>query len=302
MNPSNDPTVRDRWLKNNSLNTDTYEEIFTLPQSSQGGEKYYAVTFGDVRLVVLHASNMWRVPALDSGARGKYREREDDLNHPDRWGYGQHIFEPIAKGSAQYRWLQQELNSPEFKQTKYKVVMVHYPLHSLGNNIVPAYTDPVQIVDRDANGSIKAIRYEYPKQADYMIRDVMPLLESAGVQLVFYGHSHLWNRFVNSSGMHFLESSNIGNTYDAFVGDKKRAVPPNYKEEYTALDNPNGLQPVMPTIAPLKVGNKPIPYIASNEITVFSIFDTATGTISSYRFDTTQPKSQVIKFDEFKLN
>lgn len=39
--------------QDNSFNTDTYEEIFTLPESSSGGKTYYATTFGDVRLVVL---------------------------------------------------------------------------------------------------------------------------------------------------------------------------------------------------------------------------------------------------------
>lgn len=309
---SNNPTVGDRWLKDNSFNTDTYEEIFTLPESRQGGEKYYAVTFGDVRLVVLYVSNMWRVWGVEANIRGKYRERQQDLNSPDKWGYGQHIFEPIAKGSAQYAWLVQELNSPEFRQAKYKVVMMHYPPHSLGDNIVPAYTDPVQIIDRNADGSIKTIRYEYPKQADYIIRDVVPLLEAAGVQLVFYGHSHIWNRFISPSGMHFLETSNVGNTYKAFVGKEeqncnnqsvlKRNVPVDYKEEYTKVGEPNGLQPVMPTISPIKDRDgKPIPYIASDCITAFSIFDTATGAVSSYRFDTQKPKSKVVKFDEFKL-
>jgi hypothetical protein len=47
--------------------------------------------------------------------------------------------------------------------------------------------------------------------------------------------------------------------------------------------------------------SQPMPYVASNDITVFSIFETATGTISSYRFDTRKPDSEVVKFDEFKL-
>lgn len=64
--------------------------------------------------------------------------------------------------------------------------------------------------------------------------------------------------------------------------------------------DPNGLEPIVPTIAPLLgEDGKPMPYIASNDITVFSIFDTATGTVSSYRFDTRKPDSEVIKFDEF---
>jgi len=110
-----------------------------------------------------------------------------DLQNPVNWGYGQHIFEPIKRGSPQYNWLKSELESLEFQQAKYKLVMFHHPPHSRGDNIVPAYTDPVQAIDLDAAGNITAVRYEYPKEADYIIRDVMPLLESAGVQLVFYG-------------------------------------------------------------------------------------------------------------------
>ncbi|QLE48129.1 metallophosphoesterase [Nostoc sp. C057] len=292
---------RDKSLIDNSFNTNTYEEIFSLPKSKEGGKRYYAVSFGDVRLVVLYATNMWRTPNLDRKRRGRYQEAENDLNNPENWGYGQLIYEPIAKGSKQYNWLEAELNSPEFKQAKYKVVMFHHPPHTLGDNIVPAYTEPVQIVERDGN-NIKAVRYEYPKDADYIIRDVVPLLEAANVQLVFYGHSHLWNRFVSPSGMHFLETSNVGNTYGAAWGDRKREVPIGYQEDYVKVGDPNGLEPIVPTISPLLGEDaKPMPYISSNNITVFSIFDTGAGTISSYRFDTHNPDSEVVKFDEFKL-
>lgn len=292
---------QDNSLIDNSFNTHTYEEIFSLPQSKEGGKRYYAVSFGDARLVVLYATNMWRTPSLDGKGKGRYREAEKDLNNPENWGYGQLIYEPIAKGSKQYNWLETELNSREFKQAKYKVVMFHHPPHTLGDNIVPAYTEPVQIIERDGN-HIKAVRYEYSKDADYIIHDVVPLLEGANVQLVFYGHSHLWNRFVSSSGMHFLETSNVGNTYGAAWGDRKREVPIGYQEDYVKLGDPNGLEPIVPTISPLLgEDGQPMPYITSNDITVFSIFDTAKGTISSYRFDTRKPDSEVLKFDEFKL-
>jgi len=68
------------------------------------------------------------------------------------------------------------------------------------------------------------------------------------------------------------------------------------------LGDPNGLTPIMPTIAPLadEEGNLQ-PYIASNDVTSFSIFDTETGTVSSYYFDTREPESAVVKFDEFSL-
>jgi len=223
------------------------------------------------------------------------------LNNPVEWGYGQHIFEPISKGSQQYNWLVKELKSPEFRSAKYKVVMFHYPPHSLGDNIVPAYTDPVQTIERDGKGNIKTVRYEYPLDADYLIRDVIPELEAGHVQLVFYGHSHLWNRFDSQSGMHFLETSNVGNTYGAFLGTKQRNVPVGYHEDYVKRGDPNELEPVMPTISPLREDGKVVSYVSSNEMTVFSIFDTATGTISSYRFDTRRPDSKVIKFDEFRV-
>jgi hypothetical protein len=292
----------DSWLKDNSFNTDTYEEIFSLPQTSPGGKQYYAVSFGDIRLVVLYITNIWRTPSLETDGRGKYRERQADFDRPDNWGYGQHIFVPISKGSTQYDWLEQELNSPEFRQSKYKIVMFHHPPHSLGENVVPAYTDPVQKIQRSNSGQITAIDYEYPIQDDYLIRDVVPLLNTAKVQLVYYGHSHLWNRFVNPEGMHFLESSNVGNSYGAFMGDKRRNVPKADRETYAATGNPNGLIPIVPSIAPLTDDRgQPQPYVASNDITAFSIFDTETGTVSSYRFDTRTPQAGVVKFDEFVL-
>ncbi len=294
-------------LKNNSFNSDTYEEIFTLPESKEGGKSYYAVTFGNVRLIVLYATRMWRFHTTEGDRKGKYAEPEADLENSENWGYGQHIYEPIHKGSTQYNWLTSELHSPEFKQAKYKVVMLHHPPHTLGGNIVPAYTDPVQIVTRDEDGRIKEVRYEYPKDRDYITGDLIPLFEEAGVQLVFYGHSHLWNRFVSSQGIHFLETSNVGNSYGASYGEQKRKnLPSNIDGDrdpnYVEIGDPYGLEPVVPTIAPiLNQDGHHDPYIASNDITVFSIFDTGTGKVSSYLFDTRKPDSEAIKFDEFEL-
>ena len=316
FNPKNDPEVRRTWLKNNSFNTDTYEEIFTLPTSQildneEKTTRYYALTFGDVRLVSLFVTNIWRSPDLTSNTRGRYRERAQDLANPANWGHGQHIFAAIDKGSPQYRWLEQELASDAFQRAKYKIVMLHHPPHSLGGNIVPAFTDPVPVFDLSSDGSLKAIRYEYPKDKDYIIRDLIPLLEKAEAQLVFYGHSHLWNRFVSPNGMHFLESSNVGNTYGAFFAEKKRKIPPEkpmdeelegFQETYAAIGDPNGLEPETPSLKPLKNedGNS-LPYIASNDITTFSILDTGTGIISSYYFDTRKPNSEVVEFDQFQL-
>ncbi|MEO1671369.1 MAG: metallophosphoesterase family protein, partial [Cyanobacteria bacterium J06631_2] len=295
-----DPEAKPAWIKNNSFNTDTYEEIFSLPQSDSGGKKYYATTFGDIRLISLYVTNIWRSPSLEVDTRGRYKESEANLARPEEWGYGQHIFEAIAKGSPQYQWLEQELQSEAYRQAKYKIVMFHHPPHTLGGNIVPPYTDPQPKTAYSADDQLVSRYYDYPIQDDYIIRDLIPLLESAQVQLVYYGHSHLWNRFQSPSGIHFLESSNVGNSYGAHLGDNKREIPTYSPQNYAAVGDPNGLKAIVPNIAPLlDETGQPLPYIASNEITAFSIFDTATGTVSSYRYDTSQPDSPAVEFDRF---
>jgi hypothetical protein len=289
-------------LQDHAFNTTTYDEIFTGSSGSSAPSHYYALTFGDIHLIVLSVANVFRSPLVSPTVKGKYQERDLDLPCPERWGHGQHILEAIAPHSPQYEWLQAQLHTPAFLQARYKVVMFHHPPHSLGGNVVPAYTDPVAVIDRDPTGQIRRVRYEYPQTADYLIHAVLPLLEAAGIHLVFYGHSHLWNRFVSPTGVNYLESSNVGNSYGAHVGDHPRLVPTTMTETYAALGNPNGLAPVIPTLEPLRdlMGN-PLPYIASNEVTVFSILDTGTGTVSSYRFDTRHPQNPVLKFDEFGL-
>lgn len=318
FNPTGDEAVRRRWIIDNSFNSDTYEEIFSLPLSqvpnpdrAEDTARYYAITLGDIRLVSLYVTQIWRPAGLGPKVRGRYREREAELNIPQNWGHGQHIFEPVERGSLQYQWLQRELASPEFQNAKYKIVMFHHPPHTLGDNIVPAFTNPVVKYDRAEDGSLKAVRYEYPLDDDHIARDLVPLLEQAGVDLVYYGHSHLWNRFVSPRGTHYLESSNVGNTYGAYWDERSRPVPPAEGAEtlagftpeyYVAQGDPNGLEPVVPSLAPLlDTKGQPLPYITSNDLTIFSIFETATGTISSYYFDTRKPGSTVVKFDQFTL-
>jgi len=105
----------------------------------------------------------------------------------------------------------------------------------------------------------------------------------------------------------------VGNSYGAHTADNPRPLPTDervaaagdlspFRKAYSATGDPNGLDPVMPTIAPLvDAAGKSQPFIASNDITSFTLFDTRTGTLSSYYFDTRQPASAVVKFDEFTL-
>ncbi len=299
-----DSTVaRAAWVADHSFNVHSYKELFRLPTPEHSDLQCYAVTFGDIRLVALHTARVWRTPQLVPHDCGKYHERENSLDTPEKWGWGDFIYEPISAGSVQYAWLVKQLTSSAFQSARYRIVMLHHPLHSLGQGIVPAFTDPQQHIERDADNNITAVRYEYPKHDDYLIRDIEPLLSAAGVHLVFYGHSHVWNRFKGPTGVQFLESSNVGGSHGAFVKSGRRFTAPPYDaEDYAAVDDPYALEPSVPTLQPLlDEYDLPLPYLASNDITAFSIFDTGTGTVSSYYFDTRTPSSSVIKFDEFSI-
>ncbi|MBE9047977.1 fibronectin type III domain-containing protein [Pleurocapsales cyanobacterium LEGE 10410] len=88
INPAQEPQTKADWIKNNSFNTDTYEEIFSLPNNSPGGKRYYATTFGNIRLISLYVTNIWRGDSLKADAKGKYKESQADLDNPQAWVCG----------------------------------------------------------------------------------------------------------------------------------------------------------------------------------------------------------------------
>lgn len=302
-NQSNNTAQPDVW------NTVSWEEVFSLPQSETGGKRYYAVTIGDIRLIVLAIANAWRVPKV--GLKGKYSEKPGESM--EEYGFGQMIYEPIKPGSRQLEFLEQELNSEEFKKAKYKMVMFHWQHHSLGMNQVPAFTDPVVCTVKDPVTGLDMVIYDYPLEQDYIAKYVEPLLEKAGVNVMFNAHSHLWNRFQTERGMNIIESSHVGGTdgacYDAqerlyipsvFAEDDPRHCLAKYwnRDNYILKGDPYGLTPIMPTLAGVPE-NKP--YLSNKSMTVFSILDTGKGCIDSYYFDTDKPDSEMIHFDVFPI-
>ena len=310
--PTNDVSEADKaqFIQDNSFNTTTWEEVLTLPESDTGDERYYAVTIGDLRVIVLEVARIWRGNSV--GSTSKYSEIPGAS--VDQYGFGQHIFEPIGEGSDQLAFLEEELQSDAFQNAKYKMVMFHWQFHSLGGNQIPAYTDPVaSSVTDPVTGEAMTI-YDYPLAQDYLANCVEPLLEEYDVDMVFNAHSHLWNRFETDSGMNILETSNNGNTYEAFLDTKSRtsAWPSVFNEgndraalaehwdlsNYVLQGDPYGLAPIFPSVAALPNYE---PYLESNTITEFSIFDTATGLVNSYYFDTSDPDSEVVLFDSFAL-
>ena len=311
-NPSGDAGIREQWIADNSFNTTTYEEIFTLPADGPGEETYYAIRYGDVFMIGLYGTRIWRSPSQAEGTRGKFREAAADLNTPDNWGWGEFIFEDMAEGSEQYNWLVSVLESEEFKSAPVKLALMHHPAHGMGDNSIPAYAHPEQILDYDDEGRLTGVRYEYPLDADVFVNHVEPLLSEAGVQLVHTGHSHVWYRFVNPQGMNILETSNVGNNYGCYVeGHQARGNAPSGFDydpaDYAVTGDPHGYEPVMPTeFSPMTNASsgEDLPCIASNEMTAFSVLETGPDgtTVSSYVFDTTRPEGEVELFDRFELN
>ncbi|MEO0997635.1 MAG: metallophosphoesterase, partial [Pseudomonadota bacterium] len=245
VNPAGSADVREQWIRDNSNDFEAYRDLFTLPDDGPEGESYYSKKIGDVFLISMNVSRIWRTWNINPGDRGKFIEILGESNNPDEWGFGEHIFTPFAEGTAQHDWLEQTLGSDEFRDTKYRVVMFHQSAHGLGDNAVPVLTDPVmhmvylddgglprtkrvampqdnalrqQVFETEVQpllGNVQEVRYEYPIDSDYFRRDVEPLLHKHGVQLVLTGHSHIWNRS-RTGALNFMETSNVGNCFGAF--------------------------------------------------------------------------------------
>ena len=118
--------------------------------------------------------------------------------------------------------------------------------------------------------------------------------------------------------MHYLETSNVGNSYGAYIAElaaKRNKVPtPAQTQALTSFtwnqddypldgdphDRPMALPSLRNPMAEL-AGSVAVPFVSSNDITAYTVFDSSTGTVSSYAFDTRYPARDPIKFDEFSL-
>ncbi|MFC0172459.1 metallophosphoesterase [Vibrio comitans] len=349
VNPNSDDTIKAQWISDNSHNQQSFLDIFTFPSDGPRGEEYFATTFGDVFIISMNVSRIWRSWDVSGDSKSKFVEALSTLQEPSEWGFGEFIFERFDKDSEQYAWLQSVVQSEEFKQSKYKVVMAHQGVFGLGDNTVPVLAEPVmQLVEKSVNGSeviteltfpltteqwttivvpklesISEVRYQYPLAQDIWLNDIEPLLLENGVDLVHIGHSHLWNR-AQVDDLHYLESSNVGNSYGAYYiddsgeyTDNKRISNSNFwvdvnsdqprwsAENYPQNGDPHGRIMSFPSeFSPMKSENEnypDLPFVTSNTLSVFSILDTGTGTVKSYVLDPTKLDSEVQLFDEFSL-
>jgi alkaline phosphatase len=349
INPTGDPDIREQWIRDNSFDHIQYYEMWSHPEGPEG-ENYYAYQIGDVFVISMNVSRVWRTWNVNPGDRGKFTEAVEYLNNPDEWGFGDMWFQTYYEGTEQYEWLQDVLASDEFQNSRYKVVLAHQTMFGLGDNAVPVMADPVTTISYQDGSELSTlttnwpveqtfweeniepilddiveITHEYPIEGDVWLNDIEPLLLENGVQLVHVGHSHLWNR-AQVENMHYLETSNVGNTFGAYYEDAEGIVAQRTRwassfwnelespdsrfdpEDYADTGDPHGRKPAFPSVfnpeleyEPLDENPRPLPYLSSNRLTAFSIFDTATSTVSSYVFDTADPESEVRLFDEFTL-
>lgn len=114
----------------------------------------------------------------------------------------------------------------------------------------PPFCDPEAVHERDEDGRVVGIRYEYEQSRNPLAHHVAPLLERARVQLVVNGHSHLWNRFTAANQVtHYLEASMTGRTHGAHTranGVPRHVPPPPWRQEnYPPFDDPAGLEPII---------------------------------------------------------
>ncbi len=224
---------------------ETYRALFRPPLTGDPAAGYYATRIGEVFLVSLNASRIWRPWRTRAGVPSKYEEPAVALNNPALRGWGSFMFERLDAEAPQVAWLKQVLASEEARSARYRVAVLHQSVFGLGDNVVPLLVDPEVVALRDgpdgerletrltlpadpaararaiaryvdgADGPPRALRYRYPRQRDLFAQVIAPILDEAGVDLVVQGHSHIWNRS-SDQRLALLETSHLGNCFGAF--------------------------------------------------------------------------------------
>jgi hypothetical protein len=353
INPSGDPALRDQWIRDQSHDWDVHRQMWSHPEGPEG-EQYYVQRIGDVAVAVMNVSRIWRTFNVQPQDRGKFTEFFAENRNPDEWGFGDFHFERFDRDSAQFRWLREALQSPQFRSAKYRVVVAHHTVAGLGDNAMPVHADNVMQLDytdsagapqtkvvrmpTDAAGRaavfraevlpmldrVTRVRYEYPIDEDIWRHDVEPLLVDANVQLVHVGHSHVYSRVVGRDAprLNYLETSSAGNTFGAFWTQPDgtpwqgrlrggnsalfAAGSPWDTKNYPRTGDPFGREPMLPTLAnPMQLWAgepQPLPFVSSNDISTFSILDTAMGAVRSFAVNLRDPQADAIEFDRFMLD
>ena len=152
-----------------------YKKFFSLP----GNEEYYAFTYGCARFIVLNTNEGKGLVALDGS----------DYKDP----------------SDQVKWLEKELQSEKYRESKWQFVIFHDPPYTCGKK---HYNDPENSVLREK---------------------LAPLLEEHGVDMVFNGDSHNYERsYVD--GVYYIVTGGGGAPLHDFITHNKCKVCDEYSE------------------------------------------------------------------------
>lgn len=242
--------TREQFIREQSFDHVTYYEMWDLPENSVEGEdpeSYYMLRYGNVALVSMNVSRVWRNwnNGFANNSRGKFAEPMETVNDLDTWGFGDMFFADYSPGSPQRQWLGSAMASEAFTNADYRVVLAHQTMAGHGDNAVPVMAEPIAtisflderepivttfptddatwnaIVQAASVGMIDKVRYQYPRSEDLWLGVEQELLD-AGVELVHTGHSHVWSRTFaeREDGTHrlnYLETSNVGNTFGPTV-------------------------------------------------------------------------------------
>ena len=95
-------------------------------------------------------------------------------------------------------------------------------------------------------------------------------------------------------------------SYGAYhpLSGRSRPIPPAPWDpaNYLAQGNPGGLDPVVPTLAPLRTADgTPLPFIADSRYVVFQALDTGTGLVTSWYVDLDAEDPAAVEFDQLPL-
>jgi hypothetical protein len=167
------------------------------------------------------------------------------------------------------------------------------------------------------------VRYEYPVAEDIWKQSVEPLLVKAGVQLVHLGHSHVWSRVVGADApnLNYLETSSAGNSFGAYWTQPDgnpwngalrgggtglfAAGSPWNTANYARTNDPHARTPIAPNLAnPMQLWagqTLPVPFVASNDISTFSVLDTGMRAVRSFAVNLRDPAAPVLEFDRIPL-
>ncbi|MEM1188590.1 MAG: metallophosphoesterase [Pseudomonadota bacterium] len=352
--------TREEYVRSNSFDHVTYYEMWNLPENDIAGEdpeNYYALRYGNVSLISMNVSRVWRSWNNGFGENdnpGKFKEPALSVNDLDRWGFGDMFFGDYSEGSLQRDWLREQLQEQPFTSAPFHVVLTHQSMHGYGDNSVPVMANPEatisftdgsspivttfpaeqnvwdSIVAAATAGTIEEVRYKYERSQDLWIAVEEELL-AAGVDLVISGHSHVWSRtFVESADgerMNYIESSNVGNSFGPFAETRPRVtwarnfypdpesgdtVDPEFwtPEDYPRVGDPQGRPDVVPTgvangedfMRMVDGATEDLPFLSSNNFTVFTILDSGDGTVRSYAHDVAFPQSPAYEVDCFALD